>query len=254
MNSIATKTVRELAVEIPGATRVFENLGIDYCCGGDRTLDDACDAAGVTVEYVTTSLEQVDGSHANFEEPNFLTATPNSPITSSKSIMSFTKTEMARLRALMDKVCSVHGKNHPELERLRSLFQTLSAELEPHMMKEERVLFPFIMGMEDAVHKSRPIQVPPFGTVANPVRMMMLEHDGAGENCSGRSARPARTTPFQPTPASVIGLCIRRSTHSRWIYTSTFIWRTTFCFHARSKWKRAFPLSERVLVVFIAWR
>ena len=49
------------------------------------------------------------------------------------------------------------------------------------MMKEERVLFPFIMGMEDAVRKSQPIQVPPFGTVANPVRMMMLEHDGAGE-------------------------------------------------------------------------
>lgn len=64
MNSIATKAVRDLAIEIPGATRVFENLGIDYCCGGDRTLEDACDIAGVTVEHVMTSLEQVNGSHA----------------------------------------------------------------------------------------------------------------------------------------------------------------------------------------------
>src|ERR1700720_1234092 len=69
MNSISTKTVRDLAVEIPGATRVFESLGIDYCCGGDRTLGDACDIAGVTIESAMTSLEQVSGSHAQFEEP-----------------------------------------------------------------------------------------------------------------------------------------------------------------------------------------
>ena len=74
MNSIATKTMRDLAVEIPGATRVFENLGIDYCCGGDRMLDDACNIAGVNVEHVMTSLKQVNGSHAQFEEPNFLTS------------------------------------------------------------------------------------------------------------------------------------------------------------------------------------
>ena len=155
MNSLATKTVRDLAVEIPGATRVFENLGIDYCCGGKRSLADACAAVGVPLEDVENSLEVVNVPHAQFEEPNFLTATLAELIDHIvEKHHVFTKTEMARLGALMDKVHSVHGQNHPELATIRSMFQSLSSELEPHMMKEERVLFPFIMGMEDAVHTS----------------------------------------------------------------------------------------------------
>ena len=113
MNSLATKTVRDLAVEIPGATRVFENLGIDYCCGGDRTLDDACNIAGMNVEHVMTSLKQVNGSHANFEESSFLTATLAELIDHIvKKHHVFTKTEIARLRKLIDKVYDVHGQNH----------------------------------------------------------------------------------------------------------------------------------------------
>ncbi len=123
MNSIATKTVRDLAVEIPGATRVFENLGIDYCCGGDLTLDDACNAAGLTVENVMTSLEQVNGWHAQFEEPNFLTATLVELIDHIvEKHHVFTKTELARLHALMDKVHGAHGQSHPEIAALRELF------------------------------------------------------------------------------------------------------------------------------------
>ena len=181
MNSIATKTVRDLAVEIPGATRVFENLGIDYCCGGDRTLDHACDAAGVTVEYVTTSLEQVNGSHPNFEEPSFLTATLAELIDHIvEKHHVFTKTEIARLRKLIDKVYGVHGQNHPELAEIRELFEALSAELEPHMMKEERVLFPYTVELENAARNKLSPPNPPFGTVANPVRRMMREHEDAG--------------------------------------------------------------------------
>jgi regulator of cell morphogenesis and NO signaling len=182
MISIENKTVADLAVEIPGATRVLENLGIDYCCGGKRSLVDACAAVGISVEDVAKSLETANGPHAQFEEPNFLTATLAELVDHIvEKHHVFTKTEMARLNALLDKVHSVHGQNHPELEKIRLVFRTLSAELDPHMMKEERVLFPFIVGMEAAVFTSRPIQVPPFGTVANPVRMMMMEHEGAGE-------------------------------------------------------------------------
>jgi regulator of cell morphogenesis and NO signaling len=144
MNSISTKTVRDLAVEIPGATRVFENLGIYYCCDGDRTLDDACNAAGLTVENVMTSLEQVNGSHAQFEEPNFLTATLAELIDHIvEKHHVFTKTEIARLRALVNKVNGLHEQNHAELAELREPFEALSDELGTHMMKEESVLFPY---------------------------------------------------------------------------------------------------------------
>ncbi len=152
MNFSTTKTVRDLAVEIPGATRVFENLGIDYCCGGDQTLDDACDIAGVA-ELIDHIVEK---HHV------------------------FTKTEISRLRALIRKVHGAHGKNHPELTELRDLFNALSDELEPHMMKEERVLFPYTIQMEEAARNRHALTRPPFGTVANPVRMMMLEHEDAG--------------------------------------------------------------------------
>jgi regulator of cell morphogenesis and NO signaling len=181
MNLATSKTVGELALEIPGATRLFENLGIDYCCRGKRSLADACLDAGVTVESVVNSLEQAIGSHAHFEEPTFVTATLVELIDHIvEKHHVFTKTEIARLGALIDKVHGVHGQNHPELAAIRSMFESLGEELEPHMMKEERVLFPYVIKMEDAVRNERPVGNPPFGTVRNPIQMMMLEHDGAG--------------------------------------------------------------------------
>jgi regulator of cell morphogenesis and NO signaling len=181
MDLATSKTVRELALEIPGATRVFENLGIDYCCGGKQSLAAACLAAGVTAESVMNSLEHANGSHTQIDEPNFLSATFVELIDHIvEKHHVFTQTEIARLRALIDKVHSVHGQNHPELAEIRSLFASLSAELEPHMMKEERVLFPYVIGMEEAVRNKRPVGNPPFGTVRNPIQMMMLEHEDAG--------------------------------------------------------------------------
>ena len=181
MNSLTTKTVRDLAVEIPGATRVFETVGIDYCCGGQRSLADACDNAGVMLEDLMTSLEMAKMSYSEREETNIHTATLNELI---HHIVdkhhAFTKTELQRLRALIDKVCDVHAEKHPELARVRSLFQTLGAELEPHMVKEELVLFPYVISIEAARANNHSVSTPPFRTVANPVRMMMLEHEGAG--------------------------------------------------------------------------
>lgn len=181
MNLETSKTVRELALEIPGATRVFEKLGIDYCCGGNQPLIDACETAGVSVDQVLASVEQEHGSHDQYEEPNFLTATLAELVDHIvEKHHVFTKTEIERLRLLIEKVVSAHGQNHPELAEVSSLFASLSAELEPHMMKEERVLFPYVIQMEDAMRMERTHPYPPFGTVANPVRMMIREHEAAG--------------------------------------------------------------------------
>ena len=182
MNSLANKTVRDLALEIPGATRVFEKIGIDYCCGGQRSLADVCAKAEITIEDVMKSLELGKKSHSTGDEPNYLVATLAELI---DHIVDkhhvFTKNEIDRLRGLLNKVCGVHSQNHPELQTLRTLFETLSVELGPHMIKEEEVLFPYVKRMEAAVRDKRPVMPAPFRTVANPVRMMMLEHDDAGE-------------------------------------------------------------------------
>jgi len=179
----ANNTVRELAVAMPGATCVFEELGIDYCCGGNRSLTDACQAAQVSVEEVLFSLEQANQSALANEQATDWQTEPLAALASYivETHHIFTKQELARLEQLLNKVFSVHGQNHPELLRLQALFQTLSQELTPHMLKEEQVLFPYINRLEEAVSEKRPVPPPFFGTVRNPVRMMMLEHETAGE-------------------------------------------------------------------------
>ena len=177
-----TKTVKEYALEIPGATRIFEKLGIDYCCGGGKSLADACAGAGVAVGEVLGSLKGIERSDETPAGEGWQTAALAELIVHVvEKHHTFTREELARLEALFAKVCGVHGQNHPELFRIQKQFQELSRDLEPHMLKEERVLFPYITQMEEAAKNHRTLPAPPFGTVRNPVRVMLAEHDAAGE-------------------------------------------------------------------------
>ena len=173
------KTVRDVVLENPEVTRVFEKVGIDYCCGGERSLSDACASAGVTLEDLNQSLTLTGISREVKTDFRSISLTELiDHILNTHHV--FTRSELERLSELMTKVYLKHGQNHHELAQLQSLFDALSAELEPHMMKEERVLFPYVMAMEEAVSNQRTRETPLFGTVANPVRMMMFEHDNAG--------------------------------------------------------------------------
>jgi regulator of cell morphogenesis and NO signaling len=82
---------------------------------------------------------------------------------------------------LIDKVIGAHGENHPELRQIGEVFQRLCADLKPHMFKEEQILFPYILEMERSSLQNRPAPFAPFGTVNNPVRMMMMEHETVGD-------------------------------------------------------------------------
>ena len=93
----------------------------------------------------------------------------------------FTKSEMDRLQALTEKVIGAHGANHPELLQLRELWEKLCADLKPHMFKEEQILFPYMNALAQAADHKLPAPFAPFGTVNNPIRMMMSEHDTAGD-------------------------------------------------------------------------
>ena len=182
MNMTAEKTVRELALENITATRVFEKLGIDYCCGGNKSLAEACRASNLSMDQVIDSLEMAEHTaHAAQKDRNWQTEPLAELIAHIESTHhKYTREEMARLIPLLDKVCSVHGRNHAELQTVRSSFQGLVQELTTHMMKEKRVLFPYIVRMEEAVIQKEPILAPPFGSVQNPVSMMEHEHESAG--------------------------------------------------------------------------
>jgi regulator of cell morphogenesis and NO signaling len=177
------QSVRDLALEIPGATRVFENMGIDYCCGGAATLESACASAGIMTADVVRALAEASEHRSKSGGLKDWQSAPLSDLINYilEKHHVFTKQELLRLDALILRVCSAHGERHPELLRLQELFKSLNADLEPHMLKEERVLFPYIIRMEAAVENHDSLSLPPFMTVRNPIRMMSLEHDNAGE-------------------------------------------------------------------------
>lgn len=183
MNLASDKTVRELALENPVATRVFEKLGIDYCCGGNRSLEQACRAANLPVEQVLDSLEMADQTtRAALKVYDWQKEPLGDLVAHIKNTHhKYTREEIARLGPLLEKVCSVHGKNHPELQLVRASFDRLAKELTTHMMKEEMMLFPYIVRMEEAVIQHEPVLPPPFGNVQNPVTMMEHEHEFAGD-------------------------------------------------------------------------
>jgi len=198
MNLSATRTVRELATEIPNAPRTFEKLGIDYCCGGGKSLSDACMHAHLPVDDVLRALEQ-GGSFTPATEgslPDFTNGALGSLI---EHIVTthhvYVKQGIPRLQQLLHKVVSVHGKSHPELGKIQQTFQPMAAELTSHMMKEEHILFPHIVALENAVNSGRPKPVPVFGTVSNPVHMMELEHDSAGAALKSISELSGNYTP-----------------------------------------------------------
>jgi regulator of cell morphogenesis and NO signaling len=182
MTMTAKRTVRELALENTSATRVFEKLGIDYCCGGNKSLGDACRASNLSVDQVIDSLEMAEQAALAVQKDRNWQVEPLADLIAhiENTHHKYTREEIARLAPLMDKVCSVHGKNHPELQQVRASFQSLAQELTTHMMKEERVLFPYIVRMEEAVIQKEPVLPSPFGSVQNPVTMMEHEHDSAG--------------------------------------------------------------------------
>jgi regulator of cell morphogenesis and NO signaling len=175
-------TVREIALGLPESTMIFENLAIDYCCGGGKSLAESCEIAGVETERVVGLLEDVVNARTKDTKTDFraLTQTELSNYIVAKH-HDFTREELGRLDALLNKVCEVHGKNHAELFSIRKSFTELRNDLLPHMLKEEQVLFPYIQRVEGAIVHNQPLAPAFFGSVSNPVQKMMLEHDQAGE-------------------------------------------------------------------------
>lgn len=180
----SSKTVRELAVEIPSATRVFQKHGIDFCCGGHKSLAQACDSAHLPAQTVIDDLLAAEADRfARSENYKDWSREPLADLIDQivNKHHAYVRSESPRLNALAAKVAGKHGPNHPELASVQVAVESLMEELRLHMMKEEQVLFPYIHRMEEAVISGEPVPPPPFGQVERPVAMMMQEHENAGE-------------------------------------------------------------------------
>ncbi|MCP4190037.1 MAG: iron-sulfur cluster repair di-iron protein [Planctomycetaceae bacterium] len=172
-----SSTVAQWVSKFPQTSRLFEQLQIDYCCGGGVVLADVCERQKLDANAILTQLEDAI-AHPQHESTENWSDSGLCELCDhiQQTHHAYLRKELPRLTELVDKVASAHGANHPKLGGLQEVFAALRAELEPHMFKEEQILSPAIRQMEEAASSPHF----PFGTVANPIRMMEHEHDNAG--------------------------------------------------------------------------
>ena len=170
-------TVGELVAEWPSRARIFEKLGIEYCCGGKKPLEAACAEAGLDAKTVILMLEASEANGATGEERDWA----NAPIAELVDhIVSthhqYLRRELPRVLNLIDKVVNAHGSKAAELSKVRTVFGEMKAELDSHMWKEENILFPACKEIAD----NNSAVSGHFGSVSQPIAVMEMEHDSAG--------------------------------------------------------------------------
>jgi regulator of cell morphogenesis and NO signaling len=174
-------TVGDLVTELSARIPVLESFGIDYCCGGKRTLAEACRIAGRDPRDVIAALEKADAEAAAAPDDGTREWSALSTAELLDHIVdrhhAYLRRELPRLSEFVRKVEAAHGERHPELRETARIFAALRGELEAHLAKEEQILFPMIRKLE----ATRDLEGVHCGTVANPIGVMEMEHDGAGE-------------------------------------------------------------------------
>lgn len=161
------------------AAKIFEDHGLDFCCGGKKTIEAACGEKGVNTDQLLAELESINAvnpssTHFDKWEADFL----------AEYIINnhhaYVVNAVSTIEHHLQKVVSAHGEKHTEVVKIESVFTELKNELLDHMAKEEKMLFPYIKKMNIALKNTLEMPVPPFGTVENPIKVMESEHDNAG--------------------------------------------------------------------------
>lgn len=171
------QTIGEIVAQDYRTAGVFKQFGIDFCCGGKRPLKEACEEKGIDTGAVEQALailqQQSSALQTSYQDwaADFL----------ADYIVNrhhaYVRKAIPEITAFAEKVARVHGKRHPETLEIFYNWQALASELSTHLLKEENILFPYIKQLTNSNENT----MPPFGSVQNPVRMMEMEHEDAGE-------------------------------------------------------------------------
>lgn len=174
-----TTTIGSIVADDFRAAAVFDRHGIDFCCGGNRLVSDACRERGVAPEILVAELEAAL-AQASADVPRFndwdLDVLTGYIVANHHG---YVRRAIDTLRARTRKLVEVHGERHPELRAVADRFEALAADLGGHMAREEQVLFPYVNGLAGA-ERGAAMPSAHFGTVENPVRVMQAEHEAAG--------------------------------------------------------------------------
>ena len=180
MIDTTNSTIRDIVADDFRTAAVFQKYGIDFCCGGNRPVADACQERGVETRLVLDEVHAVtagpgDTPRFNAWSLDFLV----DYIVSNHH--AYVRSAIETISTHAAKVASVHGERHPEVVEIAARFQEVASEMAQHMTKEERMLFPAIVSLAAAEKSGNEAPALPFGTVANPIRMMEREHQSAGD-------------------------------------------------------------------------
>jgi len=178
----ADETLGQIAAKDLGKAQIFKKYGLDFCCGGKKTVKEACAEKGIDATKVEAELQLADNltvsSHPlpyNDWSIDFL----SDYIVNTHH--TYVQKQLPDLVAYANKVMKVHGSRHPELVKVNEIVELIQMEMSAHMIKEECVLFPYIKVLVAAQHAGAKGNESPFGTVQNPVNMMEMEHEVVGK-------------------------------------------------------------------------
>jgi regulator of cell morphogenesis and NO signaling len=175
------ETLGEIATKDLKKVEVFKKYGIDFCCGGKKTLKQVCEEKNLDIHKIEEELNQSNNLTSRYTalpyndwELNFLA---DFIVNTHHSYVNKT---MPELTFYANKVMKVHSGQHPELIRIKQLVDMITNELTTHMMKEEKILFPYVHDIVNAKKNNTKVQSQ-FGSIQNPINMMEMEHESVGE-------------------------------------------------------------------------
>jgi regulator of cell morphogenesis and NO signaling len=171
-------TIREIVADDFRAASVFERHRIDFCCGGDRPIGEACREKGVDERTLVAEIEAAIAAPGDV--PRFSAWDLDFLATYIvANHHAYVRRAIQTIGAHTRKVAGVHGERHPETVRIAERFAEVAEEMAAHRAKEEGMLFPYISRRAEAARAGQGAPIAPFGSVANPIRMMEMEHQAA---------------------------------------------------------------------------
>ncbi len=179
MENLAQTKVGQIVAQNYRTAQVLTKYGIDFCCRGGISLQEACQQHNILLETLITELETAaeqsdDRDYSSMSLTNLVQEVVDVH-------HKYVRITIPALQTYLEKLAKVHGERHPELHEIKQEFSEAAEALTDHLQKEELILFPYIKAMEEAQEKGYPLSRPHFGDIDNPIRMMEEEHDTEGE-------------------------------------------------------------------------
>ncbi|RMA58717.1 iron-sulfur cluster repair di-iron protein [Ulvibacter antarcticus] len=195
MENVLNKSVGQIVAEDYRMAQVFKNHNIDFCCNGNRNLEEVAISSNLTVDELVSEIETIKNTK-NDEAVDYK-SWPLDLLADyiEKKHHRYVEEQIPVLKQYLEKLCRVHGNNHPELFEIDFQFKASASELASHMKKEELILFPAVRRMVQAERTKIRLPENHFGSVKNPIQSMMAEHDTEGDRFRHIETLSSKYTP-----------------------------------------------------------